>query len=472
VLSREQSANWTWCRRPAACSLVLATCALWAAATAAAAPKIIGGTTIEIQQAPWQVEIEQESRGRTISSCGGSIIGPTQILTAAHCVFSIFGSPASPSAMVVRAGISNSFAPHATDAEQRSAVASYRIHPGYVHVETGSQDDVAVVTLVSPLDLSGPNARAIALPASGAVPATGSKVTVTGFGRQAPDTNPDGMLRALDLVIEPQADCGGENNAIVVCATATNSAICSGDSGSGLVEGSVVIGIASLGINRCPRGSTGVYTSVAAPEILRFVQGNDAPPAAPRRGGGARLESPTALQVGQTVHCEPGAWTGAPTFTYTFVDAGTGATLQRGKQDYILKSRDIGRRIGCRVAATNEGGTGIAEPAPTTKSVRAAPRLLARATPTIAGGNSVVAITLTGLRLVRGTAEICVTPALHIGTKSCSTTRLAGSANKLTSKLAVAIKAAAPATTARARVAAQLADGRRITTTALILIRG
>lgn len=45
--------------------------------------RIVGGTTIPIGSAPYQVSLQYQGA----HTCGGSIISPTFVLTAAQCVF-------------------------------------------------------------------------------------------------------------------------------------------------------------------------------------------------------------------------------------------------------------------------------------------------------------------------------------------------------------------------------------------------
>jgi hypothetical protein len=66
-----------------------------------------------------------------------------------------------------------------------------------------------------------------------------------------------------------------------------------------------------------------------------------------------------ARQVGGTLSCEPGSWTGSPTFTYQWLRNGTeigGAT----SSSYTGVTADRGTTVQCRVTATNAGGSTVA----------------------------------------------------------------------------------------------------------------
>ena len=52
--------------------------------------KIFGGQVAEVNSIPWQVGIKVFGQ---FPFCGGTIIGPTTILTAAHCVEKLVKSP-------------------------------------------------------------------------------------------------------------------------------------------------------------------------------------------------------------------------------------------------------------------------------------------------------------------------------------------------------------------------------------------
>ena len=50
-------------------------------------PAVIGGTDAQVHEIPWQVGIQVEFYwGTHFPFCGGTIIGPSTILTAAHCL--------------------------------------------------------------------------------------------------------------------------------------------------------------------------------------------------------------------------------------------------------------------------------------------------------------------------------------------------------------------------------------------------
>ncbi len=133
--------------------LVAATGAI-AVAPASGASRVVGGTAIEVQQAPWTVFVQYQV-GNIRYLCTGSIVDASHILTAAHCVFDDSGQFATPSQVTVRAGVSNFSSPLSTDLEQDRPVSLIRVHPGYVCSGNPAPDDVAVLALASPLDLSG-----------------------------------------------------------------------------------------------------------------------------------------------------------------------------------------------------------------------------------------------------------------------------------------------------------------------------
>src|SRR5262249_55270495 len=161
--------------------------ALAGAAGGQSRSRVVGGTSIVVQSAPWAAYM-RVANGSQSTYCSGTIIDSEHVVTAAHCVYLVDGTRADPSAILVRTGISSSFRPLRGDAEQDSNVDSVRIHPGYPGPSSGSTDDVAVLTLSSSLDLSGPFVQAVSLPTAAGYPASDTDLGFAGFGRETPSS--------------------------------------------------------------------------------------------------------------------------------------------------------------------------------------------------------------------------------------------------------------------------------------------
>ncbi|HEY4278512.1 MAG TPA: serine protease [Conexibacter sp.] len=331
-------------------------------------PAIVGGTPIAASQAPWQAFVQADTGTGIFELCGGSVIDATHVVTAGHCAYnSTTVAPFSASAMLVAAGASNTKPLDAT--AQVARVTAIRVHPFYEFTAQNqgvAPDDVAVLQLTTPLDLSGVAPQSIPLTAAGVNPPPGSAATISGFGLQMGGASePDGKLYAVGTTVVDPLRCGRDANAVVTCISSAVGSACQGDSGGPLTIGGALAGVASFITTGGPTGICGIgsingYTNVAAPDVQQFIAGNDDPPRAPRGGSGVTASAP-AWQAGSAMTCAPGAWSGSPTFTFTFLDTRTGQALQSGgAATFGFTNADAGRTVACQVAATNAGGTGIA----------------------------------------------------------------------------------------------------------------
>ena len=247
-------------------------------------------------------------------------------------------------------------------------VAGIRTDPYYT-VSPEIKDDVAVLTLNTPLELSAAeNAEAIQLVPAGATPAPGTTLSISGYGKEegAEGAQPTGQLYSTTLTAISSDACRNQvqlNSAVLLCAESASSSTCQGDSGGPLTEGSppVQVGIVDFGTKECPVGQPDVFTNIAAPEIRDFIEGDESPPVARapdlatgnqmvwaarrlpsshlpvmRAGGAGRHRSPT-----------PSRWkTGPPQM------------LQSGPANAFAPLGSlVGSTVVCIVQASNAGGT-------------------------------------------------------------------------------------------------------------------
>ncbi len=105
-------------------------------------PVLIGGTPIDISEAPWQVSLETDGN----HFCGGSILSNQWILTAEHCVYNL-----QPNEITVHAGSTNQTN---NSIGQRIIVDQIILHPAPGHGATPGSDyrnDLALLHLRTPL---------------------------------------------------------------------------------------------------------------------------------------------------------------------------------------------------------------------------------------------------------------------------------------------------------------------------------
>ena len=85
-----------------ACLLALTAVAALAGAQRAAG--VVGGRPLPVRDAPWTVVIRLSWSLK--EHCTGVLIGPANVLTAAHCLYGYWG-PRTPATLTVTAGVSN-----------------------------------------------------------------------------------------------------------------------------------------------------------------------------------------------------------------------------------------------------------------------------------------------------------------------------------------------------------------------------
>jgi secreted trypsin-like serine protease len=366
-------------------------------ATAAPAGAIVGGTQVTDPNAvPWQVALVDHG---TTSDwlgqyCGGTILDATHVVTAAHCVYDPGTGVAKPAADIdVVAGTLHlrtqfELATPVPASYQRIQAATAAYDPSFN--PSSFDNDAALITLSTPLvlgaDGSGDAKDPIALASAATLPAFTAPLTVSGWGlmnesdsgSQAPTD-----LRSVVVYQVSDSTCASAYGppfapGHLVCAADTNKDSCQGDSGGPLADTATrqLIGIVSFGRGCAEPGFPGVYTEVADPGIRAFLQ-QQAPPSAPVNQSAPGISG--TPQVGSTLVCATGSWTGDPQFTYQWArrDADGSATALTADSPsanaYTVQGSDAGTNLVCQVTATNSGGSARALSAPVAIGAAPAP---------------------------------------------------------------------------------------------------
>jgi hypothetical protein len=220
---------------------------------------VVGGRDISIDRAPWAVEIVAIFPGGQTSTCSGSIVAATRVVTAAHCLYSIAGTFVRPSHVGVFAGVSNFAIRPLPVVLQERRVSSVRVDRHFVWWADGGSasvgaNDVAELTLTQPFDLSGPDVRAIRLMRASSPYPLGAEVVVAGFGGQSRRHPHSGVLAEMTASVLAGSACAPSD---VLCAVSARSAVCFGDSGAGVVTAGLdpaLVGVVSKSRTTCAPG--------------------------------------------------------------------------------------------------------------------------------------------------------------------------------------------------------------------------
>jgi len=221
--------------------------------------RIVGGEETAPNELPYQVSMQM--RGSHI--CGGSILNERWIVTAGHCA-----DAGSASDFSIVAGEHNLAQNEGN--EQTIDVKESHIHPDY---DSGTiSNDIALLELVSPLDLTKTGAKAIKMAATGHT-ATGD-VLVSGWGTLTAGGSLPDVLHKVTVPLVTDKSCResyGQSEIFdsMICAGLEEGGkdSCQGDSGGPLVAFDTaeeyLAGIVSWGYGCAEPGYPGVYTEVS-----------------------------------------------------------------------------------------------------------------------------------------------------------------------------------------------------------------
>ncbi|XP_055385780.1 transmembrane protease serine 9-like [Condylostylus longicornis] len=213
--------------------------------------RIVGGEFAKDGQFPYQISLQL----RKNHICGGSIIGPRHILTAAHCVTWSDGSLISADSFFIRAGTNIL----GIDGQVKQAQEVY-VHEKY----RMNLNDVAVIKLAEPLEY---NSKIQEIEMDKEDVPVGAVVTISGWGKTAHGGKRSEVLKTATLKVLSIEQCdkkSGLGFKQTICLDhPVGTGACQGDSGGPATYNGKLIGVASFVAKTCASNKPDSYARVS-----------------------------------------------------------------------------------------------------------------------------------------------------------------------------------------------------------------
>ncbi|EFX72217.1 hypothetical protein DAPPUDRAFT_231459 [Daphnia pulex] len=229
--------------------------------------QIVGGTAAAAGEIPYQAALILGN-----SLCGGTLIAPSIILTAAHCLSG--KTQTSVSTFTVRV---NTLALNgATTGSVSRGVTKFVIHPSYV--STTNDNDIALMKLDSPItNVKLATLPAVATSCSPASTYAGQSALISGWGTTSSGGSISQTLLKATVNVLDNTACKLQYSTLtnnMICAAAPGKDTCQGDSGGPMMVGGVQVGITSFGNGCALPNFAGVYTRVT--QYLSWISSTSA----------------------------------------------------------------------------------------------------------------------------------------------------------------------------------------------------
>jgi hypothetical protein len=260
--------------RRRAALLVIGLLALPAAAGAAPPREnIVGGSQAAPGELPAQAAVQSG-----LGFCGGSLVTPNKVLSAAHCVFGEEGDPGDFTICLGQTNLNNCTAPDLYGVTSIDRNSSYN--------PVTAQNDVALLTLdraapFTPLQLVDPTHPGLWR--------AGTSARMIGWGTTSDGGDPSDDLLKADVPMVSDQACANDyaqprspgsteqfDPATMVCAGDGQHDTCQGDSGGPLMvneDGRLVLaGVTSFGEGCADPSFPGVYARVGADPLSSWLR--------------------------------------------------------------------------------------------------------------------------------------------------------------------------------------------------------